>query len=96
MIKFIVKPDQKGWFKALGLHHAGLALVPLAIGLILLYFNMPVIGAFISSFGGWFYMGREIKEHRLRSDGGFEIMDFISPFIISLVFLIIYTYTKIF
>lgn len=96
MINFIVKLDQKGWFKGLGLHHASIAIIPLAIGLILLYFNMPVLGAFFSSWGGWFFMGRELKESEIRSSGGFEIMDFISPFIISLIFLVIYTCTKIF
>lgn len=89
MIKFIFNPDQKGWFKALGLHHAGVALITVAVGLLCLHFDMFVLGAFISAFGGWFYAGREWKEKELRRNG-FEIMDFVSPFVVSLIYLGVY------
>lgn len=84
MTKFVFKLEQKGWFNALGLHHASIALIPASFGLLLSYFGYSQVGSFIASGGLWYYLGREYKEHELRR-GGFEIMDFTSPAVTSIL-----------
>jgi len=86
MVKFIFKIREKGWLAGLGLHHALVALIPLAVGLLVSYLGQREIGAFIASGGLWFYLGREYKEHELRR-GGFELLDFVSPAIVALSYL---------
>lgn len=85
--KFIIKWD-KGWFAALGLHHARVALIPLSVGLLFTYFGMEMIGTFIASWGAWWYASREYGNGPYPPET-FEVMDFVSPFIVSTSFFLL-------
>lgn len=79
----VVMPTYKGWFKGLGLHHASLALIPLSIALLCAYLGKPELGAFITAMGMWHYASREYGNGPYPPKS-FEVMDFVSPAIISL------------
>lgn len=89
MPKFVFKLEQKGLFKALGLHHARIALIPLVLGLVCSYFGYEVLGGFIASWGAWWYACREYGGQTYPPKE-FEIMDFVSPAIVSLSYFPIY------
>lgn len=89
--KFIFKLEQKGLFKALGLHHASVALIPALVGLVFTYFGYTVLGAFITSWGFWWYASREYGNGPYPPKE-FEIMDFVSPAIVSVSFLVVGVY----
>lgn len=86
---FIIKWDQKGWFKALGLHH-GL----LAIGVIFLFHLPGLVNIASIGFGeygaglvaGW-YLQREWGNGILPRKP-FEILDFATPFVVGIIYLI--------
>jgi len=79
--KFIVKTDQKGWFKGYGLHHASLT------ALCILLFSMVGMGDFGAAFAVGWYASREY--------GGpyppavFEVFDFVSPLMVALIYLVV-------
>lgn len=79
---FIFKLEQKGWFKALGLHHASVTLAAIIIG----HLINPILGIAMALFLPGMYFGREYKEFETRHDNGFEIMDFVSPLIVGLIY----------
>lgn len=83
MTKFVFKLEQKGLFKALGLHHACIALIPLGLGLVCAYFGFEVLGAVIASWGLWWYASREYGNGPYPPKE-FELMDLVSPAIVSL------------
>lgn len=80
--KFVFKLEQKGLFKALGLHHASVSLIPAVLGLLFTYFGYTVFGALISSGGFWWYASREYGNGPYPPKE-FEVMDFVSPSIVS-------------
>lgn len=87
MTKLVFMALYKGWFMGLGLHHACLALVPLGIGLVCAYFDHNVLGAFIASGGFWWYASREYGNGPYPPKK-FEVMDFVSPAIVSSAYLV--------
>lgn len=91
MTKFVFKLEQKGWFKALGLHHARIALIPAVVGLLFTYFGFTVLGAFISSGGFWWYASREYGNGP-KPPKEFEVMDFVSPAVVSVSSVVIGVY----
>ena len=83
--KFIFKPDQKGWLKALGLHHAAIACAAIVVG----HLIHPMLGNAMAMFLPGMYFGREYKEFEIRANNGFETMDFVSPLLVGLAYLYI-------
>lgn len=77
-MKVVIKND-KVWFERFGLHHALIAAVFTAIG------HFIGFGGYFSMFAAGYFLGREYKEYTLR--GAFEIMDFISPVIVTASYL---------
>jgi len=84
-MKFIFMPSYKSWFQGLGLHHASITLAGILIG----FFINPLLGDAMAMFFPGMYFGREFKEHEIRSNGGFEVMDFVSPVIMSSIYLVV-------
>lgn len=74
---------QKGWFAALGLHHGILT------ALCILIFSLFGIGWFGAAFAIGWYASREWGG-RLKRPEQFEILDFVTPSIIALVYLILW------
>lgn len=85
MTRFIFKPEQKGWFRALGLHHAFVTLLAIAIG----HLIHPYSGAYIAAFMTGWYLQREWGGGILPGLE-FEYMDFISPALLSTAYLIVF------
>ncbi len=83
--KFIFKPKQKGWLKALGFHHAAIACAAIIVG----HLINPSISNAMAMFLPGMYFGREYKEFEIRSNNGFETMDFVSPLLVGLIYLYI-------
>ena len=81
-MKMIFQPDKKGWFKALGLHHAALAFILIGVG------HLVSLGYEASIFALAWYGAREYKELELRRYTAFEIMDFVSPTIVAVSYII--------
>tara|TARA_R110000772_G_C13310276_1_gene440177 strand:- start:20124 stop:20384 length:261 start_codon:yes stop_codon:yes gene_type:complete len=79
-VKIIVKIEQKGWFKGLGLHHASITLAAIIIGHILGF------GAFMAIFFMGWYASREYGNGP-KPPATFEILDFLSPAVISVGYL---------
>lgn len=70
----IIKWDEKPWYEALGLHHAGLTLAVMLA--------MWSIFGFYGAFFGWAFMCGVYFYKELRENGDkFEILDFITPLI---------------
>jgi len=69
----------KGWFAALGFHHAILGI------LIVLAFSLVDLELFGATLVAGYFMGREEKEMELRNKGaaGMEWLDWITPAILS-------------
>lgn len=83
MTKFVFKLEQKGWLKALGLHHALLTFAAIAIG----FFIHPHVGAYLAVFMTGGYGFREYGNGPWPPET-FEYMDFLSPLIVSTAYLI--------
>lgn len=81
-MKFIIAWDEKGWFKALGLHHAAMSIGIIAI------FHFLGLGDFGAGVALGGYLFRELKENELRDR--IEIMDFLSPALISVFYLVFF------
>jgi len=80
--KLIVKIDQKGWFKGLGLHHASIVAFGILLG------SLLGIGGFMAAFGAGFYACKEYGP-QIYPRAYFEIMDFASPLIVAIIYLAI-------
>lgn len=83
MIKFIIKTQEKGWFRGLGLHHA------LIVAGLIAVFHWFGLGAWAGMFGVGMFFGREYKEYEIRNNRGFEILDFLSPLLVWIGYLLI-------
>lgn len=75
-MKFIIKWEQKGRFKALGLHHAAVAALFIYISH---EFGFGDYGA--AAIIGWY--ARHEYGHGPKPPKVFEILDFVSPVIVS-------------
>ena len=85
MTKFIFKQEEKGWFKALGLHHASLTFLLIAAG----NFISAGTGVFFAIFSIGWYASREYGTGPY-PPVFFEYMDFISPSIVAVLYLIFF------
>lgn len=83
MVKLIFKLEQKGLFKALGLHHASVTFAAITMG----YFIDPKVGAYMAVFMTGGYGFREYGNGPKLPET-FEYMDFLSPAIVSTAYLI--------
>ena len=81
MTKLIFMPSHKGWFKGLGLHHASLTIILIAA------LHTIGLGWFGSTFAVGWYGSREYGS-QLGLPKTFEIMDFVSPAIVSFMYLV--------
>lgn len=81
-MKFIFQPNQKGWFKALGWHHAAVTICFILINHFLTFGDYAAVAAF-----SWF-TSREITEYQRRGNTAFEIMDVLSPAIVVVGYLV--------
>ncbi len=83
MIRPVFKLDQKGWFKALGLHHTFVTLLAISTG----HFIHSHVGAYLAVLMTGWYLQREWGSGLLPGPT-FEYMDFISPALLSTAYLI--------
>lgn len=83
MTRLVFKLDQKGWLKALGLHHAFVNLLAIATG----HFIHPHVGAYMAVLMTGWYLQREWGGAVLPGST-FEYMDFITPALLSTGYLI--------
>lgn len=81
--KLIVKIEQKGWFKGLGLHHASITVA------CILLFSMFGMGHFGAAFGVGFYACKEYGP-QIYPRAYFEIMDFASPLIVAIIYNVLF------
>jgi len=81
--KFIVKTDQKGWFKGYGLHHASLTV------LCILLFSMVGMGGFGAAFAVGWYASREYGNGPY-PPAVFEVFDFVSPLMVALIYNLVF------
>lgn len=81
MTKIIFMPAYKNWFKGLGLHHASV------VAALTLACHFIGIGSLGAAFGMGWYASREwgLDIYPPRT---FEIMDFVSPAIVSITYLV--------
>ncbi len=82
MTKFIINWKQKGWFKALGLHHAALTTILITIG----WLVSVGTGAFFAAFAVGWYGSREYGNGPW-PPVEFEILDFLSPTLVAAIYL---------
>lgn len=80
MPKLIVKMEQKGWFKGAGLHHASIVAFGILLG------HYIGIGNFMAAFGVGWYACKEYGP-KIYPPKTFEIMDFVSPFMVAFIYL---------
>lgn len=80
-MKIVIKWKEKGWFAALGLHHGLLTAACIFI------FSLFGVGWFGAVFAIGWYAQREYGNGPYPPKT-FEIMDFMSPLIIGLVYLL--------
>lgn len=85
MPKLVFKLEQKGYFKALGLHHGSISLILLGISLLVAWLGSPILGAFIVSIPFGWYGSREYGNGPYPPKT-FEFMDFVSPAIVSIAY----------
>jgi ABC-type antimicrobial peptide transport system permease subunit len=78
----IIFKKEKGWLKALGLHHAAITLIVLSIG------HFIGIGDFLAAFAIGWYGCKEMSGQVFPLPQYFEIMDFISPALVSIIYLV--------
>ena len=81
-MKMIFQPEKKGWLKSLGLHHAALAFILIGAG------HLVALGYEAAIFALAWYGAREYKELEHRRYTAFEIMDFVSPLIVAVSYII--------
>ena len=72
---------EKGLFRALGLHHAGITSLIIFVGYVFALGNYAAVACI-----AW-YCRQEIKEYEVRRSNEFEIMDFVSPSLVACVYL---------
>ncbi len=78
----------KGWFQALGLHHGLITIISITIFSI---FNVGYVGALLAI--GWY--ARHEWGGRLKPPEQFEILDFVTPSVIALAYLIFWQANKL-
>ena len=78
--RFVIKWDQKGWFRALGLHHACVTMIVIFIG-----HHLGVGRDAGAIMVGW-YLQREWGPN-IKPRTPFEILDFVLPLIAWLTYL---------
>lgn len=83
MTKLVFKLEQKGLFKALGLHHALVVLLITAVG----YFIHPYAGAYLTVLMTGWYLQHEWGP-KIKPGAEFEYMDFLAPLAVSTEYLI--------
>lgn len=83
MTKFIFMPPAKGWFKGLGLHHASLTAILIAA------LTTVGLGWFGAAFAIGWYGSREWGWD-IYPPKTFEVMDFVSPTVVAVLYLVIY------
>ena len=76
-MKIIIKWKEKGWFKALGLHHGSLAAAFIYIGHVL------GIGDYAAVAAVFWYLRQETYYAPY-----FEILDFLLPFLIAFTYML--------
>jgi len=86
MTKIVFKLDQKGWLKALGLHHALVVFLITAVG----HFIHLYVGAYLTVLMTGWYLQREWGGGVLPGPV-FEVMDFVGPALVSTAYLVAYT-----
>ena len=79
-MKFIVKWEEKGWIKALGLHHAFVALLGIGLG------HLFGIGVFMAIFFIGWYASREWGGG-VYPPATFEVMDFMAPVLVATLYM---------
>ena len=80
-MKLIFMPPYKNWFKGLGLHHASIVLGSVIVA------HFIGVGDFMAIFGIGWYASREWG-WGVYPPSTFEVMDFVSPAIVSSLYLV--------
>lgn len=91
-MKLIIKIQDKGWFRGLGLHHT---IAPILSITICHFFITPYLAAFFAIWWMGWYGRHEWGWGIFTPPKLFEIMDFLSPALIGVAY-IVYTHEILF